>query len=65
MVVSGFKVTGRAVCDIELVVFGKDRRRQEAGWSLFGVTLDPPPMEPVVSLTNHGIALLFNVLSLR
>lgn len=33
--------------------------------SLFnwGLTFDPPFQEPVVSLTNYGIALLFNDLS--
>lgn len=60
--VSGFKVTGSAVCDGELV-FRQDR--QETASDVFGVTLDPPPMEPMVSLTNHGIALLFNALSLQ
>lgn len=50
LVVSGFKVTGQAVCGSELV-FGKDRPRpQEAGRFLFG-----HPHPPVVSLTSHGI----------
>lgn len=56
---------GRAVCDGELV-FGKDRQETTRGRQVslqcdFG---PPPSMEPVVSLTNHGIALLFNALSL-
>lgn len=30
------------------------QEQQGAGRSLFHVTLDPPPLEPAVSLTSHG-----------